>query len=71
MSTGPRLLLTALVLGTLASLVGIGLTVVTNWFFRGEAGLSRDALFRLVVLGFVIGTMPIGLAWARSRKEKS
>ncbi len=70
MSRGPRLLLTALILGALGSLVGIGLTVVTNWFFRGEAGMSRDTLLRLVVLGFVIGTMPIGLAWARSRKEK-
>jgi len=71
MSKGPRLLLTALVLGVLASLVGIGLTVVTNWFFRGEAGLSGDTLGRLVVLGFVIGTMPICMVWIRSRKEKS
>jgi len=71
MSTGPRLLLIALMLGVLSSLVGIGLTVVSNWFFRGEAGLSSDTLGRLVVLGFVIGTMPIGLAWARSRKGKS
>lgn len=69
MSRAPRLLLLALVLGVLSSLVGIGLTVISNWFFRGEASLSRDTILRLVVLGFVIGAMPVGLAWARSRRE--
>lgn len=59
-----------LLLGGGAAAVGIVLTVLANWFFRGEAGLSWDGLFRVVVLGFVIGTMPLGLMWARSRKEK-
>jgi hypothetical protein len=68
MSTGPRLLLTGLVLGAVASFAGIGLTVAWNWFFRGELGMSQGTLVRLVILGFVIGTMPLGLAWARSRK---
>lgn len=70
MSKGPRLALALLLLGGGAAVVGIVLTVLANWFFRGEAGLSRDSLFRVVVLGFVIGTMPVGLIWARSPKEK-
>jgi len=70
MSRGPRLLLTALVMGGLSSLVAIGLTVLSNWFFRGEAGVSGETLGRLVVFGFVVGTMPVGLMWSRSRKGK-
>jgi len=70
MSKGPKLFLTAVVLGTCASLVAIGLTVVVNWFFRGEAGISGEMIGRHVVLGFVIGVMPVGLMWARSRKER-
>jgi hypothetical protein len=70
MSKGGRLVLTVLLFGTCTSLVAIVLTVLSNWFFRGEAGLSEDQVLRMVVLGFVIGTMPLGLVWARSRKEK-
>jgi hypothetical protein len=70
MSKGPRLLLFVLIMGTGAAFVGIVLTVLSNWFFRGEAGLSRDAIVRMVVLGFVIGAMPVGLMWARSRNDK-
>jgi len=70
MSNGRKLLLTALVLGACASVVAIVLTVVVHWFFHGEPGISGDAVGRLVVLGFVIGTMPVGLVWMRSRKEK-
>jgi len=58
------------VLGAVTSLVAIGLTTLSNWFFRGEAGMSGDTLVHLVVFGFVIGTMPVGLMWGRSRKEK-
>jgi hypothetical protein len=71
MSRTPRLLLLALVLGTLGSVVGIGLTVLFNWFFRGELGLTGDAVARLVILAFLIGAMPVGLAFAHSRKEKA
>jgi len=66
---GSKLLLAVLVLGVFASLVGIALTAIWNWFFRGELGLSRDTVARLVILGFVVGSMPLGLAWARSRKD--
>lgn len=68
---GPRLLLGVLLLGTLASIAGIALTAIWNWFFRGELGLTRDTVARLVILGFVVGSMPLGLAWARSRKDKA
>jgi len=50
--------------------MGIALTAIWNWFFRGELGLSRDTVARLVILGFVVGSMPLGLAWARSRKDR-
>lgn len=64
-----QLLLTALVLGGGAALVAVGLKILTNWFFHGEAGISGDDLGRFVFLGFVIGLMPVGLIWARSRKK--
>ncbi len=62
-------ILAVLLLGASASVVAIGLTVLSNWFFRGQAGISGDQVARLVILGFVIGTMPLGLLWARSRKR--
>ena len=68
MSKAPRLLLLALILGTIGSMVGIALTALFNWFFRGEAGLTQEVILRMVVMGFVIGLMPVGLAWAQSRK---
>jgi hypothetical protein len=65
-----KLLLTLLVLGGGAALVAVGLKVLTNWLFRGEAGISGDDVGRFVVLGLVIGAMPVGLIWARSRKKE-
>ena len=70
MSNVPRLLLLVLLFGGVAAAVGIGLTILVNWFFRGEVGISGDEVARLVVLGFVFGCMPLGLVWARWRKEK-
>lgn len=67
---GRSTIVAVLVLGASASVVAIGLTVLSNWFFRGQAGISGDQVARLVILGFVIGTMPVGLIWARSRKDK-
>ncbi|HEX5135699.1 MAG TPA: hypothetical protein VFY93_01915 [Planctomycetota bacterium] len=64
-----QLLLTVLILGACASTVAVGLKVLANWFFRGEAGISGDDLGRLLILGFVMGTTPVGLMWARSRKK--
>jgi hypothetical protein len=66
---GPAFLV-VLVLGASASVVAIGLTVLSNWFFRGQAGISGDQVARLVILGFVVGTMPLGLLWLRSRKRE-
>jgi len=69
MSRVPRLLVLALVLGTIGSAVGIGLTVLFNWFFRGEPGLTGDAVARIVILSFLVGAMPVSLMWARPRKH--
>jgi H+/Cl- antiporter ClcA len=70
MSKGPRVVLTLLLVGTIACVVAIGLTVAWNWFFEGEAGITRDTLFRLILLCFVVVAMPLGLMWARSRNDK-
>ncbi len=66
----PSVLLAVLLLGSAAAVAGIAITVLWNWFFRGEFVLTGDDVARLVILGFVVGTMPLGLMWARSRKEK-
>jgi len=68
---GARLLLAVLLLGVSASIVGITLTAIWSWFFRGEFGVTGDQVGRLVILGFVVGAMPLGLGWARSRKDKA
>ena len=70
MSRVSKLLLLVLLFGGCAAAVGIGLTILSNWFFRGEAGISGDQVARLIVLGFVFGCMPLGLAWARPRSGK-
>lgn len=65
-----RALFVLLVVGACAAIVAIGLTVLSNWLFRGQAGISGDQVARLVILVFVIGMTPLGLMWARSRKRR-
>jgi hypothetical protein len=66
----PRLLLLVLLLGATTSFFAIVFTALWRWFFHGEVALSGDTIGRLVVLGFVIGSMPVGLVWTRSRGQK-
>lgn len=62
-------MLTTLVLGTGTAVLGLGFTALSNWFFHGEARVSSDVLGRVILLGFVIGSIPVGIAWMRSRKQ--
>lgn len=69
MSRGPRLALILLLVGAIAAVVAAGLTVLTNWFFRGEAGLTSDTVFRSIVIGFVVALMPLGIIWVKMSKD--
>jgi hypothetical protein len=60
-----RSALTLLIVGSVASAVAIALAIAWNWFFRGEAGIARGTIVRLVLLSFLVAAMPLGLLWAR------
>lgn len=68
MSRVPKTLLVVLLFGTSAVAAGVVLTILVNWFFRGQAGISSDQFERMLIVGFVFGLMPLGLFWARPRK---
>jgi hypothetical protein len=68
MSRVPKTLLVVLLFGTSAVAAGVVLTILVNWFFRGQPGISTEQFQRLLVLGFAFGLMPLGLFWMRSRK---
>jgi hypothetical protein len=65
MSRVPKMLLAVLLLGVSSCAAGVVLTILANWFFRGQAGISSDEFQRMLVLGFVFALMPLGLFWAR------
>jgi hypothetical protein len=68
MSRASKMLLVALLLGGSSAAAGVVLTILVNWFFRGQAGISSDQFERMLIVGFVFGLMPLGLFWARPRK---
>jgi hypothetical protein len=57
-----------LLLGGSAVAAGVVLTILVNWFFRGQAGISTEQFHKMLVVGLVFALMPLGLVWARSRK---
>ena len=68
MSRVPRTLLLVLLFAGTAIATGVLLTILVNWFFRGDAGISSEQFERMLVVGFVFGLVPLGLLWVRSRK---